>query len=240
MGGESLMENTVVVGFGYKARSGKDESCKAILEARTPQFEIRKYAFADELKREINEAAEAAGGMLELFKQGCPYRGSEVMFPSWVMYDPNPDMTDMLCPLGKQRLLQQWWGTEYRRAQDPNYWVNKLRDIIEAEKPAVALISDLRFPNEVSWIKSSIDNCVVRVDRLGYKSTTPDHPSEHALDFMDDGDWHYIIQVPDGDLEELQRDAVVVFDLIIQSLTPPDLNDVTHVEAGQVIKALAS
>jgi hypothetical protein len=57
---------------------------------------------------------------------------------------------------------------------------------------------------------------------------------------MDDGDWHYIIQVPDGDLEELQRDAVVVFDLIIQSLTPPDLNDVTHVEAGQVIKALAS
>jgi hypothetical protein len=242
------MENTVLVGFGYRARNGKDTAVSAIIEARSGQYDVRRYAFADVLKKEVNDAAVDAGGMLELFKQGG-VRGPNargllhddfVMFPSWVIYDADADMSDPLCPLGKQRTLLQWWGTDYRRNEDPNYWVEKLQEVIEKDKPAIALISDMRFPNEVSWVKSSIDNCVVRVDRLGYRSITPSHASETALDFMGDEDWHYILQVPDGDLEELKRDAVVVFDLIISSLTPPDLSDVARVEDGELKVPTAS
>lgn len=230
------MRHTIVIGFGYRARSGKDTAIEAIIAARSDKFDVRAYSFAQALKKEVNAAAVEAGGMLELFKRGGITDGEHfIPFPNWVQYDVNPPMDDPLCPLGKQRTLLQFWGTEYRRKQDPNYWVDKLRDVIEEERPSIALISDLRFPNEVSWIKSSIDNCVVRVDRLGYKSTTPDHPSEHALDFMDDCDWHYILSVPDGEVLELQRDAVVCFDLIIESLTPPVL-DATYVENGTVVK----
>jgi len=238
------MDNTVVVGFGYRARSGKDEAARAIIAARFPQYDVRRYAFADALKVEANAAADAAGGMLELFKQGGIHdvdgfhafeffdEKKKEFYP--VRYDADAPMDDPLCPFGKQRELLQWWGTEYRRNQNLNYWVEKLQETLEQEKPAIALITDMRFPNEVSWVKSSLDNCVVRVDRLGYRNNTPDHASEHALDWMGDEDWHYILQVPDGDLPELQKDAVVVFDLIIASLTPPDLSDVSRVENGQL------
>lgn len=225
------MDKTVVVGFGHKARSGKDEAVKAILEARAGQYDVRRYAFGDALKREVNEAAVAAGGMLQLFQQGGVTEmfsdGSQLLaFPDWVQYDPDADMTDPLCPLGKQRTLLQWWGTEYRREQDPNYWVAKLEATLLVEQPRIALISDLRFPNEVSWIKSDPSGgFVCRVDRVGYKSSTSQHSSETILDFMGEEDWHYVIQVPDGDLDELKRDAVVVFDLVVQYLTPPDLSE---------------
>lgn len=222
-----MAHNSVVVGFGYKARHGKDESVKAIIEARAGQYDVRRYAFGNALKREANEAAIAAGGMLELFKQGGVTEGGTFTpFPEWVKYEPEPDMTDPLCPIGKQRTLLQWWGTEYRRNQDTNYWVNRLREQIEAEKPRIALIADMRFPNEVSWIKSDpATGFVCRVDRLGYDNKSK-HESEHALDFMAEEDWHFIIQVNDGDVDELKRDAVVVFDLIVQSLTPPDLSEI--------------
>jgi hypothetical protein len=235
------MQHTVVVGFGYKARHGKDEAVKSIVAARAGQYDVRRYAFADVLKKEVNDAAVNAGGMLELFKQGGAAealpegRESFTPFPSWVMYDPEADMTDPLCPLGKQRTLLQWWGTEYRRNQEPNYWVKKLNDVLLAERPRIALISDMRFPNEVSWVKQDPSSgFVVRVDRLGYKSDLK-HESEHALDFMADEDWHYIIQVSDGDVEELKRDAVVVFDLIVEYLTPPDLSEIESFDPNRIV-----
>lgn len=221
------MEHTVVVGFGYKSQHGKDESVKSIIAARAGQYDVRRYAFADALKVEINDAAALAGGMLELFKQGGTFDGEVFTpFPAWVQYDTDADMTDPFAPLGKQRTLMQWWGTEYRRAQDPNYWVKKLNATLLADKPRIALITDMRFPNEVSWVKQDPSSgFVVRVDRLGFKNKAGQHESEIALDFMADEDWHYIIQVNDGDVEELRRDAVVVFDLIVEYLSPPDLSD---------------
>jgi hypothetical protein len=220
------MENTVVVGFGYKAKHGKDEAVKAIIAARAGQYDVRKYAFADALRDETAIAATQAGGMLELFKQGGVTEGETFTpFPAWVQYDPNGQVTEQY-PLGKQRTLLQWWGTEYRRTRDTNYWVKKLDATLKAERPRIALITDMRFPNEVSWVKQDpASGFAVRVDRLGYKTDVAQHVSEKALDFMGDEDWHYIIQVNDGDVEELKRDAVVVFDLIVELLTPPDLSD---------------
>jgi hypothetical protein len=222
---------SLLIAFGYKMQSGKDTAVKAILDARSEKFDVRRYAFADMVKQEINTMAVAAGGMKELFEElrsnGIPQQnGGAVTLPDWVVYNPAADMTDPFSPLGKQRKLLQWWSTGYRRAQDPYFWVNKLIARLEEEKPAIALISDLRFPNEVTWVVGN-KGFSVRMDRLGYvPAEDGDHESEHQLDWMDDSEWNYIIQCQDGDVEEIRKNAVFVFDHIVELLTPPDLRDI--------------
>jgi hypothetical protein len=222
---------TLLIGLGYKMRSGKDAAAAAIIAERAGKYDVRRYALADALKKEVNEAAAELGGMEQLFAaysaEGIPQQnGGYIVLPDWVTYDPSPDMTDPLCPLGKQRKLLQWWGTEYRRAQDPFYWTDKLEAKLNEDRPAIALIPDVRFTNEITWLTAN-KGFSVRVDRVGYdRSDEVAHASEEQLSWMGDEEWNYIISVQDGDLEELQRDAVFIFDHIVELLTPPDLRDI--------------
>lgn len=48
------------------------------------------------------------------------------------------------------RRLLQWYGTEYRRAQDPDYWVKQIESVLNHAMDVV--ISDIRFPNEADMI----------------------------------------------------------------------------------------
>jgi hypothetical protein len=206
------MINSVVIGFGYKARSGKDTAVGEIIKQRgltvdavmgktTERYDVRRYAFADALKREVNNAALKAGGMRELFSK-LPFDA-----PSWVRYDLDAPMDDPMCPLSKQRSLLQFWGAEYRRAQDPDYWVRQLANTIELEKPQIALVSDLRFPNEMQFVLQHGET--VRVDRDGLPPST--HISETALDDASPEDWSIILE-NNGTLEEFLLGAVATFD----------------------------
>lgn len=49
------------------------------------------------------------------------------------------------------RRLLQWHGTEFRRAQDPNYWLNLVRDKMATGR---WVVSDMRFQNEVNMVRS--------------------------------------------------------------------------------------
>jgi len=213
----SNLDQTIIVGFGYKARRGKDTATQAIVERFKGEYDVRRYAFADELKREVNQAAEAAGGMWQLYWK----MRESGQLPSSVAFDTNPDMTDPLCPLGKQRQLLQWWGTEYRRAQYKDYWVYRLEQRLELEQPKFALISDLRFPNEWAWIKKNLGK-TVRLDRVGFDDaahgTNAGHISEHALDGFE---FDYALAVPDGDVEELKRRAITTFEEIVACYQMP-------------------
>lgn len=57
---------------------------------------------------------------------------------------------------GKLRPLLQWWGTEYRRAEDENYWVSKaatyMQDLLTAGRDLC--MDDCRFDNELELIKT--------------------------------------------------------------------------------------
>lgn len=219
---------TLVIGIGHKSRHGKDTAAQAIIAQRANKYDVRRYAFADELKREVNEAAEAAGGMNELFTR----MHLTLELPHGVQFEIGADMTDPFCPLGKHRALLQWWGTEYRRAQDPFYWVRKLALRIADDKPQFALISDMRFPNEAMWVKAN-EGYTVNVTRHGYRMSEgiEGHYSDVALDSYA---YDYKITVGDSEegLSELRKDILTVFDMIAEINKVPDYHTEDFTQEG--------
>lgn len=193
---------TLVIGLGHRMRSGKDTAANAITRAYP---EVKRYGFADELKREVELAAFCAGSMAKLFDD----RRDEL--PEWVKYDENAPVDDPLCPNGKQRTLLQWWGGDYRRGEDPLYWIHKLSIRIRKDAPAIAIVSDLRYLNEFWWIKGAggVTVNIVRVDMSSLSS----HQSEHDLD---GAPYNHMLAIPDGQVETLERAAVQLFEKILK------------------------
>jgi len=225
----------LIVGLGHKARRGKDTATQAIIDAYGAQHDIRRFAFGDALKHEVNAAALQAGGMFNLFQEltlhGAPLpNGKRLTLPDWVKYEANPVLDDPLCPLGKQRTLLQWWGSEYRRnACDKFYWVKALKAVLEVEQPTVALVPDVRFLNEYAWIKAN-GGFTIRCERTGFPDleTNSNHHSEHELDAVI---FDYTITVNEGEVDVLKADAVTVFNMIVHSLTMQEETEPVDVAA---------
>lgn len=212
------MNSSFFIGFGHRARSGKDTAAATIIKSHDEMY-IKRYGFGDELKREVTQAALSAGGMKNLFGTWEFYRadGAFVELPQWVLdgYEENPDMSDPFCPLGKQRTLLQWWGTEFRRSVDDQYWLKKLLSNVSKDKPEVALITDVRFPNELQFVKD-LKGETVRVDRPTLaKLSNASHPSEQALANVPDEEWSRVI-ANDGTIEEFQKKVLDTFDTFME------------------------
>jgi hypothetical protein len=119
------------IGIGGLARSGKDIFCKIarnILSANG--YTSKRYAFADALK----------GDVAPFLREKC---GVDV----WT--DDTSIKTDI-------RDFLVWYGTTFWRKRDDNKWINIIEKNIETdpENVQVALISDVRYPNEAKWIKN--------------------------------------------------------------------------------------
>lgn len=112
------------------------------------------------------------------------------------------------------RHFMQLWGTDYRRNQDPYYWVKATRDRINAtvselmftyddepDRPIVVMSDDVRFPNELALFKSlanGMSNSKYYSIYLKYPITPyiqtssmcggfpgkDEHPSEYSLDIL--------------------------------------------------------
>ena len=219
--------DSVVIGFGYRARSGKDTAVAEIIKQRglvpalqgwphstqggsgfLERYDIRKYSFADALRREVDAEYRKAGGVEKVFAPNYCFakKGYVVTLPDWVKYDPNGEVNEQY-PLGKQCTLLQWWGTEYKRADDDDYWVRQLAQQIELEKPAIACITDMRFPNEFSFCEQYGET--VLVDKHDLPPST--HASETALAGKSPEDWSLILD-NNGTLEQFLEGAVTAFD----------------------------
>jgi hypothetical protein len=205
---------SIIFGLGYKARSGKDTAVAEIITKRSLDYDVRRYSFADALKREVNAAAVEAGGMNNLLTLGSKRfvmdNGYFKDFPDWVQYDPKAPMDDPLCPLGKQRTLLQFWGGDYRRSQDPEYWIKKLAERISEEKPEIALITDLRYLNEFEFCKEYGET--IKVVRPGLPQGT--HASETELDSVPDAKWSAVL-TNDGSLEQFKQKSVELFEDVL-------------------------
>lgn len=75
------------------------------------------------------------------------------------------------------RLIMQWWGTEFRRTEDKDYWVNKLNSWVKMADCNIILIADTRHMNEMAYIVRK-GGVLVRVNRPAM-SVTDTHSSEH-------------------------------------------------------------
>ena len=88
----------------------------------------------------------------------------------------------------KDAPLLQTVGTNVFRHLDPDIWIRILQDTLREQQPDVAVITDVRFPNEVEGIRALGGKVikVVRVDENWQPWVSPDrdpnHESEIALD----------------------------------------------------------
>lgn len=108
------------------------------------------------------------------------------------------------------RRILQWWGTEYRRAQDPDYWTKAWgRKIEQLDLSRVhVLVDDVRFMNELEVIRAH-GGRIVKIERPGFLGANS-HSSETSLD--DFTEWDAVV-INDGKLEEL-REKVAKFSVV--------------------------
>lgn len=134
-----------------KAGAGKDSFFAALGKAGV---DCKRFAFADELKREVADALGVS--VVEINANKPAYRP-----------------------------VLQWWG-EWRRGQNENYWVEKVAARIDREKPewqGVAVITDVRYPNEAEFVFGR-SGSLIRITRAdaGLDGEQGNHPSETIAD----------------------------------------------------------
>lgn len=162
----------MIIGLTGLAGSGKD-TVAALLAMKG----FQRYAFADGVREEV---AESIRNVQQVLGERNPWsRCMDVLCDLKITKaildgEITPEMVWGKPTSPLMRVLLQKHGTEFRRAQDPEYWVNKLmtqlvwdraRYITKYKEDMVRLntcrpmehelvaISDVRFPNEVEAIR---------------------------------------------------------------------------------------
>lgn len=199
----------MIVGFAGKAASGKTTAAHhlaALLDRETCVVPMAKV-----LRDEVEEFLRAVGAeefvplvygcqedKLRVFYvdgamavQQCPQWHSFVTEHAEIQDRPGKTAVTV-------RRILQWWGTEYRRAQDPDYWTKAWADKIKSYdlEQVHILVDDVRFMNELKMLLG-LGAMIVKIERPGY-AAAGNHASETALD--DYREWHQQV-LNDGTLE---------------------------------------
>lgn len=120
--------------------------------------------------------------------------------PEQVYGNDEQKNTDTKYDMSSREFLQ-WFGTDVMRKIKDTIWVDHTIKTILSEQSSVAIIPDVRFPNEVDAIHDA-GGVVVRLTRDPHESQ---HPCEVALD-MSDYNWDTfdsIIYNQDSTIEDL-------------------------------------
>lgn len=163
---------TKFLGLAGQAGAGKDFTREWLCERSS--LDVIRVAYADEVRREIAEVL-VGGRMCELADAFTKPYNIEV------------------------RRLLQWWGTDFRRTEDPDYWVKRgiahaVEIALRAPVDTLVVFTDVRFENEAEAIREQLGGLVfevrasdeVRAARTG-GTVTPAHASED-IDFEVDGE----------------------------------------------------
>lgn len=215
---------TLILGLGNKARHGKDSFASAIdthyaTQAYTAEKHglhhtpvlVQHIAFADALYKEVNQWLAMADG--QLWANGVHRPGNYVgmtndgkLIPDWVQPDPKAEKSAR-APLGKHAKLLQWWGTEYRRSQDPDYWVKQWKAAINP-RANIVIATDMRFRNEAAAVKG-VGGFTIQVSRKNADGTPfvdPSRDANHVSETeLDNYNYDYQLIVKTGDLALLDQ-----------------------------------
>jgi hypothetical protein len=159
-----------IIGISGAFGTGKDEVAKILCE----RYGYQRRAFADALKEEVARCLYHD----QQIPDDLPDEISELMYG----YKGHPcKVWDKPTDCGMRRILQ-FWGTEWRRAQDGDYWVKALSD---APRPRFLVIPDVRFRNEAEWVRANGGQCWNVVRPCGFyeyeASAIKGHLSERDL-----------------------------------------------------------
>ena len=215
----------LLVGFGHKARQGKDYAVAHLVNAYKDRYDIRRYSFGDELKAEffdlllepLHEYWYTVGALYaNVSYLSLPHPSGQVFLSG-----AGPSFTAKLAWIEEHKTELgnhlQIYATEYVRLKDNFHWVRLVRNRLVEDNPQVALISDVRFKNEFYFVKA-LQGFTVKVSREGFvlnDGRSAQHLSEVDLD---DAKFDFEINVLDGEVEQLKRDAETVFEMIVDSV----------------------
>jgi hypothetical protein len=177
----------LIIGIGNKARSGKDTAGEAIVA----HFEREAFR----LKR--NYSLRSIGPTVKLYKFAD------------ALYAECRELHGMT---EKDAPLLQRVGMD-RRLEDSNYWVKQVESRVNADKPDIAVITDMRFLNEAEFVKANggITINVSRLNAYGGLYVSDDRPSYHPSETQLDGyNWDYKLVAKTGEAPLIEQLAVVI------------------------------
>jgi len=134
---------TKVLGISGVARVGKDTFFRALLK-ESPNYDLIRVAFADELKEECDEFLMKNVG-ISAFTQ-------------------DPDEKALIRP------FLVTYGSQLRRRRDPSCWIKRAEDKMSKIKgidKSTVVITDVRYPNELDWIHSKMRGVSIHLTREG-------------------------------------------------------------------------
>jgi len=181
------MTKQYIIGLTGFAGAGKD----TVADLLVTHCDFRKLAFADALR---GEAANAFGVDMVYFTR--PSSKAEPMGALSMAHAPMSFLSAVTHALNMHgdgltkeeyatwleeprtpRQIMQWWGTEYRRAQNPNYWTRMLmQHVFDLRHDGYSrfVVTDCRFVNEVQVLRT-IGGELWQINRPGVdRSTTPE------------------------------------------------------------------
>lgn len=214
----------IIIGVSGKARSGKGEFAKIAVE----KFGFTQVSFAGALKKEVESFLTEHGVPYErrnLYGENADKEETFVIPES--EYIPIQGLAGMYGDHGHAsfRSLLQWWGTEFRRNQSENYWVDQVLaqcvetyDMVETMMGPIPVpnsnsryvIDDMRFENEANALLE-VDAKLVRIERPNnpHVVSNPNHPSETGLDEWNL--WHWVVE-NSSNLEDHRQGCRIVID----------------------------
>ena len=144
---------STVIGLTGPMGAGKSTAAKYLAE----RYGFIHLSFAEELRGELFWALSRPWSTAWMMaRRGAIARAADLLALR-VMHRANVRFGLWGKPTGAlQRRLMQWWGTDYRRAESPDYWTDameeRIRSLVEIDPAARIVIDDVRFPNEVALI----------------------------------------------------------------------------------------
>jgi hypothetical protein len=179
-------QKKLLIGLTGPAGSGKDATADAICNIVGTGTAVR-LAFADALRSQVCEAFDVPMSYLTtrdtkehpisaLALAHC----RDVGFVSRMLQLHGDASIGLSVPRSPRWVMQQW-GTEYRRAADPGYWVNRLTKLVGSawyiKRVDTVVVSDVRFSDEADVIRR-LGGEIWQVQRPGFGVTVGGHASE--------------------------------------------------------------
>lgn len=231
-----MSKKVIVIGLGHKARQGKDVAA-GFIKKMWPQTVI--LHFADALYKEVeNKHGIETKKPLVIMDDDNAFLLSDSLdgdgMYSLISSVRERDselfglLLDHLMSRGsnvyggmeeKDAPMLQIWGTNFRRARDENYWVERVDERIQyliqlhkdSEDDLIILIPDMRFENELEYVRSFDNGCYLRMMRLnddGSQFIDPTRPSDHPSEIsLDDFVPDFEIQATTGDMLKIHTDV---------------------------------